>query len=119
MDAASARSVGTPSTAWPESPRAGQQQQPSRNLEPNPPTWTRLPPATTLNYLAVPGHDTRANATSATSATWTSSSGDLADLSEADDVEVRDDFVQEYNRVAKKVGSVSSCRRVRSRDGLR
>ena len=114
MDAAPARSLGTPSTAWPESPRAGQQ--PSRNIEPNPPTWARLPPATTLGYLTVPGHDTRANATSAT---WTSSSGDLADLSDADDVELRDDFVQEYNRVAKKVGSVSSLVVASRRDGLR
>ncbi|RYP82400.1 hypothetical protein DL770_005581 [Monosporascus sp. CRB-9-2] len=38
------------------------------------------------------------------SVTWTSSSGDFGLLSEADDVEGRDEFVDEYNRTAKKYG---------------
>lgn len=35
--------------------------------------------------------------------TWTSSSGDLGLLKDADEVEDRAVFVQEYNRLAKKV----------------
>lgn len=38
------------------------------------------------------------------SGTWTLSSGDYADLSEADDADTRDEFVKEYNYLAKKVG---------------
>lgn len=37
------------------------------------------------------------------STTWTSSSGDFGLLSEGDEVEGREDFVNEYNRTAKKV----------------
>ncbi len=45
--------------------------------------------------------DTRGNAASGT---WTSSSDrDWPDASSDTDVEVRDEFVQEYNRVARKV----------------
>jgi hypothetical protein len=62
--------------------------------------WARLPLPTAAGHLAVPTHERRANASSAT---WTSSSGDLVDLSDADDLEIRDEFVQEYNRVARKV----------------
>lgn len=35
--------------------------------------------------------------------TWTSSSGDLGLLSEGDQVDDREDFVNEYNRLAKRV----------------
>ncbi|KAK7747171.1 hypothetical protein SLS62_009113 [Diatrype stigma] len=38
------------------------------------------------------------------STTWTSSSGDFGLLSEGDEVEAREDFVDEYNRTAKKYG---------------
>ncbi|EGY18928.1 uncharacterized protein VDAG_09262 [Verticillium dahliae VdLs.17] len=37
------------------------------------------------------------------SATWTSSSGDLAMFSDTDEIEDRQHFVVEYNRLAKKV----------------
>ena len=37
------------------------------------------------------------------SGTWTTSSGELGLLSNADEIEDRDVFVQEYNRLAKKV----------------
>jgi hypothetical protein len=96
MDAASTHSFDTPSTAW---GAFSHSERPPRHSEP---AWARLPLPTAASHLTVPAHETRANATSGT---WTSSSGDLADLSDADDVEVRDEFVQEYNRVAKKVGS--------------
>lgn len=46
-------------------------------------------------------------ATTGSSATWTESSDDFADVSDADDGRVRSEFVAEYNRVAKKVGVVS------------
>ena len=46
-------------------------------------------------------HDRRVTTSSAT---WTSSSGDLADVSDADDVEDRNEFVEAYNRIAGKVG---------------
>jgi hypothetical protein len=36
--------------------------------------------------------------------TWTSSSGDLGILSDTDDIDDRADFIQEYNRLAQKVG---------------
>ncbi|KAH6850848.1 Rho GTPase activation protein [Chaetomium sp. MPI-CAGE-AT-0009] len=95
MDAASAHSVDTSSTGW---GAFSLPKQPLRHAEP---TWARLPLATADGHLAVPTHERRANATSAT---WTSSSGDLADFSDTDDLEVRDEFVQEYNRVARKHG---------------
>ncbi|KAK1718568.1 hypothetical protein BDP67DRAFT_368779, partial [Colletotrichum lupini] len=37
------------------------------------------------------------------SATWTSSVGDLALLSDTDEIQDRRIFVQDYNRLAKKV----------------
>jgi hypothetical protein len=94
MDAASAHSVDTLSTGW---GAFSLPKQPLRHAEP---TWARLPLATADGHLAVPTHERRGNATSAT---WTSSSGDLADFSDTDDLEVCDEFVQEYNRVARKV----------------
>ncbi|KAK4042933.1 hypothetical protein C8A01DRAFT_13519 [Parachaetomium inaequale] len=95
MDAASTHSLGTPSTAW---GAFSHSERPPRHSDP---AWARLPLPATVGHLAVPAHETQANATSGT---WTSFSGDLADLSDADDVEVRDEFVQEYNRVARKPG---------------
>ncbi|EAQ86576.1 hypothetical protein CHGG_07829 [Chaetomium globosum CBS 148.51] len=95
MDAASAHSVDTPSAGWDAFPVP---KQPPRHAEP---TWARLPLPTAAGQFAVPIHERRANPSSAT---WTSSSGDFADLSDADDLEIRDEFVQEYNRVAKKPG---------------
>ncbi|KAK1965941.1 hypothetical protein LY78DRAFT_75351 [Colletotrichum sublineola] len=41
------------------------------------------------------------------SATWTSSMGDLAMLSDTDEVQDRRKFIQEYNRLAKKVYNIS------------
>lgn len=40
------------------------------------------------------------------STTWTSSSGDFGLLSDGDEVEAREDFVDEYNRTAKKVTGI-------------
>lgn len=94
MDAASAHSVNTPSAGWDAFPVP---KQPPHHAEP---TWARLSLPTAAGQFAVPIHERRANPSSAT---WTSSSGDFADLSDADDLEIRDEFVQEYNRVAKKV----------------
>lgn len=45
------------------------------------------------------GHGSRVRS----SGTWTTSSGELGLLSNADEVDDRDVFVQEYNRLAKKV----------------
>lgn len=41
------------------------------------------------------------------SITWTSSSGDLDMFSDTDEIQDRRDFVQEYNRLAKKVRVLS------------
>jgi len=82
IDTASTRSFDVPATAWTTASRAAFA---LRNYEPNP--W----------------HDRRQNATSGT---WTTSSGELADFSDTDDAEIRDGFAREYNRVAKKVGLV-------------
>ncbi|KAK3684766.1 hypothetical protein B0T22DRAFT_408717, partial [Podospora appendiculata] len=60
-----------------------------------------LPPSATVGQLPVPGADRRANRSSAT---WTSSSGDLAGLSDTDDVQDRLEYVREYNRLARKHG---------------
>jgi len=46
------------------------------------------------------GYDRRAYRSSAT---WTSSSGDLGLLSDTDEIDDRQDFVDEYNRLARKV----------------
>lgn len=48
------------------------------------------------------GHGSRVRS----SGTWTTSSGELGLLSNADEVDDRDVFVQEYNRLAKKVSSL-------------
>lgn len=61
-----------------------------------------LPQPATIGQLPIPGKDRRGNESSAT---WTSSSGDLAGLSDTDDIQERDPFVQEYNRLARKVGA--------------
>lgn len=53
----------------------------------------------TVGQLPVPGLDRKTNRSSAT---WTSSSGDVAGHSDTDDVEDRPEFVQEYNRLARK-----------------
>jgi hypothetical protein len=98
MDAASTRLFDTPSISLGASPHRGR---PFRNSEPNPVAWGRLPAPTTVGHFAIPGHDSRANTTSAT---WTSSSGDWADLSDTDHLEIRDEFVQEYNQLARKHG---------------
>lgn len=82
VDAASTSSLNTPSTTWAKPPQAPFA---LRNYEPNP--W----------------HNRRQNSTSAA---WTTSSGELADFSDTDDGEVRDEFVRVFNRTAKKVGIV-------------
>ncbi|KAK1981734.1 hypothetical protein LZ30DRAFT_555879, partial [Colletotrichum cereale] len=41
------------------------------------------------------------------SATWTSSIGDLAMLSDTDEIQDRRMFIHEYNRLAKKVSNSS------------
>ncbi|KAJ4306497.1 hypothetical protein N0V88_001300 [Collariella sp. IMI 366227] len=108
MDALSTRSFDSPSTGWgPSSHRA----RPFRNSEPNPTPWARLSQSATVGQLVVPGIETRVISSSAT---WTSSSGDLADLSETDDVQHRDEFVLEYNRVARKVSGTSDASSVKS-----
>jgi hypothetical protein len=55
--------------------------------------------ATTTGLL--PASDRRRGNDS--SATWTTSSGDMGIFSETDEVEDRSPFVDEYNRLAKKV----------------
>ncbi|KAK4242295.1 hypothetical protein C8A03DRAFT_11509 [Achaetomium macrosporum] len=103
IDAASTRSFDMPSRDW---GAALHPVRPFPNSEPNPATWTR--PVHTAGQLSGSGHDRRANATSAT---WTSSSGDLADLTDTDDIEVRSEFVEEYNRLARKPGQSPPQRR--------
>ncbi|KAG6006154.1 hypothetical protein E4U21_007264 [Claviceps maximensis] len=68
----------------------------------------RLPASASSASLLLPhsasfqsfGNGSRAR----TSGTWTTSSGELGLLNNADEVEDRDVFVQEYNRLAKKHG---------------
>lgn len=48
-------------------------------------------------------HISRRHGAFRSSATWTSSSGDLAMFSDTDEIEDRTRFVLEYNRLAKKV----------------
>lgn len=45
---------------------------------------------------------------SSSSGTWTATSGELGFLSDADKVDERSQFVQEYNRLAKRVGLLPS-----------
>ncbi|KAK4460197.1 hypothetical protein QBC42DRAFT_272843 [Cladorrhinum samala] len=101
VDGASVGSCGTPS------PGGGSfairyPGRPFRNSEATPTDRVRngLPQPATVGQLPIPGKDRRGNASSAT---WTSSSGDLAGLSDTDDIQERDQFVQEYNRLARKV----------------
>ena len=63
-----------------------------------------IPHSATANQLPLPPPlgFTRANKSSAT---WTSSSGDLAGLSDSDEIQDRPEFVYEYNRLARKVGN--------------
>ncbi|QPH04026.1 hypothetical protein C2857_000633 [Epichloe festucae Fl1] len=68
----------------------------------------RLPASASSASLLLPhsasfqsfGHGSKARS----SGTWTTSSGELGLLNNADEVEDRDVFVQEYNRLAKKHG---------------
>ncbi|KAK0626702.1 hypothetical protein B0T14DRAFT_562589 [Immersiella caudata] len=60
-----------------------------------------IPHSATVGQLPIPVPERRANKSSAT---WTSSSGDLAGLSDSDEVQDRPEFVQEYNRLARKHG---------------
>lgn len=53
------------------------------------------------DYLAGPDPNRRNDS----SATWTTSSGDVGISSDSDEIEDRVHFVDEYNRLAKKVGS--------------
>jgi len=62
--------------------------------------WRGFQSSTTASQLPVPTSERRA---AKSSATWTSSSGDLAGLSDTDDIQNRNHFVDEYNRLAKKV----------------
>ena len=61
-----------------------------------------LPPSTTLLGTEVADSRSRRRAFES-SATWTSSNGDVGFLSDTDEIEGREQFVMEYNRLAKKV----------------
>ncbi|SPQ21724.1 91e761e2-4dc8-4d24-8244-0dbc3bac0e00 [Thermothielavioides terrestris] len=74
---------------------------PWRHSEPNPAAWTRLVLPTTASQLAVPKQNGPANKIGAA---WASSGGSLADLTDADEDEVRTELVQEYNQLAMKHG---------------
>jgi hypothetical protein len=63
-----------------------------------------IPHPATVGQLPTLVPDRRANKSSAT---WTSSSGDLAGLSDSDEVQDRPEFVQEYNKLARKVSAKS------------
>ncbi|KAJ4389426.1 hypothetical protein N0V93_006894 [Gnomoniopsis smithogilvyi] len=58
--------------------------------------------SSSLAHLSLPAQKTSSGVQS--SATWTSTSGDLGGLSDTDDIRERNDFVEEYNRIAKKYG---------------
>jgi hypothetical protein len=57
--------------------------------------------AAAVDYLAASESNRRKDS----SATWTSSSGDMGVFSDLDEIEDRVHFVDEYNRLAKKVRS--------------
>lgn len=61
-----------------------------------------IPTSNTAPTLAA-SRDGRRSRALPSSATWTSSSGDLAMFSDTDEIEDRTRFVLEYNRLAKKV----------------
>lgn len=65
------------------------------DLQPRPSAYS------SLARLSLPVNKTSSGVQS--SATWTSTSGDLGGLSDTDEIRERDDFVEEYNRIAKKV----------------
>lgn len=58
-----------------------------------------FPQSTTLNRMTGPGHGTQMRS----SRTWTSSSGEFGVLSDTDEVDNREVFIVEYNRLANKV----------------
>lgn len=63
-------------------------------------------PQTLANSNTLPAmfnRDDRKSRALPSSATWTSSSGDLAIVSDTDEIQDRQIFVREYNRLAKKV----------------
>ncbi|KAI0378613.1 hypothetical protein F5Y04DRAFT_283842 [Hypomontagnella monticulosa] len=62
-----------------------------------PNTLPTLPTSRSLGTIEVPANHRRSN-------TWTSSSGELGLLSEAEGVDGREEFVEEYNRLAKRYG---------------
>jgi hypothetical protein len=55
--------------------------------------------AAAVDYLAAPDTNRRNDS----SATWTTSTGDMGIVSDTDEIEDRNHFVDEYNRLAKKV----------------
>lgn len=75
----------------------------------------RMPPSTSATSLAFPQSATVHNlapghgAQMRSSRTWTTSSGDFGLLSDTDQVDDRGVFVQEYNRLAKKVHDSSGA----------
>lgn len=57
--------------------------------------------SSSLARLSLPAIKTSSGVQS--SATWTSTTGDLGGLSDTDKISDRETFVEEYNRIAKKV----------------
>lgn len=53
-----------------------------------------------VDHIPLPSNTNRRHDSSAT---WTSSSGDIGIFSDNDEVDDRENFVDEYNRLAKKV----------------
>lgn len=66
--------------------------------------------------LSLPANKTSSGVRS--SATWTSTSGDLGGLSDTDEIGDRLDFVEEYNRIAKKVSFAGLKREVQVKADL-
>lgn len=73
---------------------------PSREVH-TPDLQPRPSASSNLAHLSLPVKKTSSGVQS--SATWTSTSGDLGSLSDTDEIRERDDYVEEYNRIAKKV----------------
>ena len=105
MDGAFHGTLRTPSNKRAHPLHQNSARQASQTADFTPVIHRDIPYSATVGQLPIPGTNRRAERSSAT---WTSSSGDLVNLSDTDDIQDRPEFVHEYNRLARKVGTPSA-----------